>query len=122
MKFYLQGVVVRGKQLQIPVHSDWGGFVECNISWRGNEKDNPGKMLAQEIAKILREHGYEWEHESRGQKRQRIMLEKREVRRASMCEHANENPNVCPCESRVCYCKTRTCKMKTIDDGEGMGG
>lgn len=30
------------------------------------------------------------------------------------CEHANENPNVCPCPSD-CYCKTRTCKDKFVD-------
>jgi hypothetical protein len=28
-----------------------------------------------------------------------------------LCEHANENPNVCPC-APDCYCKTRTCKDK----------
>lgn len=28
-----------------------------------------------------------------------------------ICEHANENPNVCPCPPN-CYCKTRTCKGK----------
>lgn len=28
-----------------------------------------------------------------------------------LCEHANENPNVCVCPSD-CYCKTRTCKNK----------
>ena len=25
-----------------------------------------------------------------------------------LCEHANECPNVCPCEAG-CYCRTRTC-------------
>lgn len=28
-----------------------------------------------------------------------------------LCEHANENPNVCPCQPG-CYCKTRTCRGK----------
>jgi hypothetical protein len=29
-----------------------------------------------------------------------------------LCEHANENPRLCPCASD-CYCRTRTCKDKT---------
>lgn len=31
-----------------------------------------------------------------------------------LCEHANENPNVCPCP-KDCYCKTRTCESKMVD-------
>lgn len=31
-----------------------------------------------------------------------------------LCEHDNENPNVCPCAAD-CYCKSRTCKGKIID-------
>jgi hypothetical protein len=31
-----------------------------------------------------------------------------------LCEHANENPNVCPCPAD-CYCKTRTCEHKLVD-------
>lgn len=111
MKFYLQEPVVRGKQIQIPIHGG-GNWVDLNVCWSGGAKDNPGKAVANEIAKILRAHGYDFEFESSAQKRNRIMLEKREVRRASMCEHANENPNICPCKSRVCYCKSRTCKGK----------
>lgn len=30
---------------------------------------------------------------------------------AYMCNHANENPNVCPCAAG-CYCKSHTCKDK----------
>jgi hypothetical protein len=30
---------------------------------------------------------------------------------AVFCEHANENPNTCPCPPN-CYCKPRTCKSK----------
>jgi len=31
-----------------------------------------------------------------------------------LCEHANENPNVCPCPSD-CYCKRNTCEHKLVD-------
>lgn len=31
-----------------------------------------------------------------------------------LCEHANENPNVCPC-ANDCYCKRNTCAHKLVD-------
>lgn len=33
--------------------------------------------------------------------------------KAILCEHANENPFVCPCLD-TCYCRTHTCKDKDI--------
>ncbi len=29
------------------------------------------------------------------------------------CEHANENPNICPCDDN-CYCRDKTCKGKPL--------
>lgn len=31
-----------------------------------------------------------------------------------LCEHANENPNVCPCPPD-CFCKRNTCEHKIVD-------
>ena len=37
--------------------------------------------------------------------------EKKEMKSAILCSHANEVPNICECPSN-CYCQTNTCKNR----------
>ena len=36
-----------------------------------------------------------------------------------MCEHANENPHRCPCDSN-CYCKSHTCEARVCHEGRNL--
>ena len=71
MRFLLQECVVRGKQIQVPIlgeryktSSGWrhgsGGWIDLNVCTPRDAK--LGHALAEEIAKILSEHGYQFEY------------------------------------------------------------
>jgi len=75
LKLLLQECVVRGKQIQLPIMgqryksvSGWrhgsGGWIDINICTPHDSK--LGHAIAEEITKVLRNHGYEFETKARG--------------------------------------------------------
>jgi len=65
MKLYLQEIVIRGKQLQIPIYG--GGWIDVNICTPNQAK--LGHAIAEAIVQVLRDHGSEIEILSRGKRR-----------------------------------------------------
>ena len=72
VKLVLSGAYTRGKQIQIPIQGQdrsGGGWIDINVCWPGGGKNDPGQLIAQKIAEILRERGEQsWEVPSKFRK------------------------------------------------------
>ena len=76
---------------------------------------NPGNNNVDYIVRAMKQRGFIRTKEAVSRKIRRLLVANKlppEQLSPLLCDHANENPQICPCIFQNCYCKSNTCRQK----------